>query len=503
MRIPLLTHSAEGGAIAAYPQECINFYYIPPAPGDMHQGVLAPVHGTTLFDTLANTGDIRATLFNPDDSLLYVVSDNDFYEVTSAAVETDRGNLSTTSGHVEMALDPAGAEIVIVDGTNGYTFDVSGNSFATISDGDYPDTATTVDYIDGYFLVNVPGTPGRFQWSNLNDGTAWESTDLATAASLSGDVKKILVDKHDIYLFGEYRTELWYNSGDTSQTFQPFEYIETGIAAPATAHRFDNSVAWLSRDSRGNLQVVKATGSYQPEVISTPQMARLFQQEAYASDSDPTNAYAYVYQVDGHEFYCITFPDIVPTITFCYDASTQLWSQRSGAFSSGVPTRDYVRTATHTTWADDPIIFGDYQENGKLYSVTWAAWDWAGENMERRITGPHISLHNESKFRISEVQVDIQEGVNSGSETGNDGQLTFSYSKDGGTTYSSGVQLELGDGDYDHRLMVRKLGWGRLWNFRIYTDTPNQIVVKGAYGRLAGEPFEGFAQLAPGRTTKV
>jgi hypothetical protein len=52
------------------------------------------------------------------------------------------------------------------------------------------------------------------------------------------------------------------------------------------------------------------------------------------------------------------------------------------------------------------------------------------------------------------------------------------------------VQLELGT-SYTHRLIKRKLGWGRLWNFRVYTDTPRKIVIKGAMARAYSENLSG------------
>jgi len=42
---------------------------------------------------------------------------------------------------------------------------------------------------------------------------------------------------------------------------------------------------------------------------------------------------------------------------------------------------------------------------------------------------------------------------------------------------------------FKHRLMKRKLGYGRSWIFSLYTKSTRKIVVKGAYGRLVQEPF--------------
>lgn len=489
MKVPLLGGAYEGISTNTSSQEAINFFYEPPAPGEGHLGAMVPVHGATLFDTLANTGDIRGMLFEPQGSLLYVVSDNDLYSVTSGAVETARDVLATTSGRVEMALNPIAREIVTVDGNTGYHYEIGTTTATDISDADFPDTATTVDYCNGRFLVNDPTTNGKWWFSDLNDGTAWGAASFCTAQSLTSPVRKIVVDKVDsIYVFGDDRSEVWYNSGDPDLVFEKVEAIECGIAAAGTACRFDNTVAWLSRSARGALQAVRAGGQFQPQVFSTPEVTTKW--ERYSTVSD---AFAYVMQIDGHEFYIVTFP--TAGATWAYDALTKLWHRRSAAFSSSNPTREKANChAFCGDWSGGTHILGDFNETGKLFAVSTSVYTFDSANMERRGTGPTLAGMNESRLRFSEVQVDLEEGVADAGDTGNDDELTLSYSKDGGHTYSTGVQLNLGVGastGYATRLMQRKLGYGRSWTFRVYTDTPRKIVIKGAYGRVYGEGLDG------------
>lgn len=495
MRIPLLGGAYEGISTNTSSQEAINFFYEPPAPGEGHIGAMVPVHGAGLFATLANNGGIRGMLFEPQAGLLYVVSDNDLYSITANASATARDVLATTSGRVEMALNPIAKEIVTVDGNTGLHYEIATTTGTDITDADFPDTATTVDYCNGRFLVNDPTTNGKFWWSDLNDGTAWGSTNFSTAQSLTSPVFKILVDKTDsIYLFGRERAEVWYNSGDPDFVFEKVESIECGIEGAGTACRFDNTVAWLSRTQRGALQAVKAGAGYQPVVFSTPEVSAKWSR--YSATED---AFAYVMQIDGHEFYIVTFP--AAGATWAYDALTKLWHRRSAAFGGGSPTREKANCyAFASGWASGggagpgAHILGDFNETGKLFAVSTSVYTFDSANMERRATGPTLAAMNESRLRFSEAQVDIEEGVADAGDTGNDDELTLSYSKDGGHTYSTGVQLNLGVGastGYATRLMQRKLGYGRSWVFRCYTDTPRKIIIKGAYGRVYGEGLDG------------
>lgn len=490
MRIPLLAGSYEGISTNVSSQEAINFYYEGPSPRESNQGAMLPVHGATLFDTLANTSVIRALLYDPGDELLYVVSGDTLYSVTSGATETSRDTLATSSGRVEMALNPPAREIVTVDGNTGYHYDIAGTTATDIGDSDFPDTATTVAYINGRFLVNDPDVAGRFAWSDLNDGTSWTATSVATAQSLESAVQKILVDKNDIYIFGTDRSEVFYNSGDPDFVFERFEHIESGIAAPSTAVLYDNTVAWLRRSKRGALEAVRAGSGYQPQVFSTPQMS--YKWEQYSTIND---AFAYSMEIEGHNFYVITFPSA--DATWAYDALTKEWHQRSGAFSSGSPTREKASAHAYCgDWSGGTHILGDSGSTGKLFAVSSSVYTFDSANMERRLTGPLIAAENEARIRFSEVQVDIEEGVIQSGDSGDDRQLTLSWSVDGGHNFNSGVQLDIGEAAVDgrtHRLIQRKLGQGRLWAFRIYSDTPRKLIVKGAYGRTYGEAKTGAA----------
>ena len=64
----------------------------------------------------------------------------------------------------------------------------------------------------------------------------------------------------------------------------------------------------------------------------------------------------------------------------------------------------------------------------------------------------------------------------------------LSYSKDGGHTYSDEVARSIGDaGEYDTRLIWRRLGHARNWIFKVRTWTPNKVIIKGAIAKLYGE----------------
>lgn len=484
MRVPLLGGAYEGISTDTSAQESINFYYEKPAPGETHQGALLPLHGASLFATCPNAASIRATLYNPVDDLLYVVSGDTFYEVTNLGSITSRGTLDSSAGPARMVINSFTNEILIVDGTSGYIFDTVSNSFTKITHPNFPSGPANAAYIDGYFIVEDPNAIGRFRWSDLNDGLEWPDLNFATAESLDSPLAQIIVDKRIIYLLGTNRGELWYSSGDDA-TFTRFEFLEAGSLLARTEgtisiQRFDNSVAWISRNRRGQLQAVRAGTQYQPEVFSTPEVSRKWQ-ELGTSAAHIT----YAYQIDGHEFFVVTFTGSGNGLTYAYDAATGIWHQRSGPFSSNNPTREIVNAhAFCERWEISgelgAHIVGDYQANGRLYVLRRDLYTWNSTAMRRRATGQQLAADNESRLRFSEVQVDIHEGIATGT-------LNLSWSNDGGNSYSTPRVLDISN----PRVVARKIGTGRRWIFRVETETTGKIIVKGLWGRIYREPFAG------------
>lgn len=483
MRIPLLGGSYEGISTNTSSQEAINFFYEPPAPGEGHQGAMVPAHGSARFETL-DAATIRAMLFDPGDGLLYVVNGDSFYEVTSTPVPTDKDTLATSSGRCELALNPLSREILIVDGTQGIGYDIATDTGTNIADADFPDSSNTCAYVNGRFLVNDTTVAGKMWFSDINDVTAWPAASFVTAQSLTSPVRKIVVDKVDtIYLFGDDKSEVFYNSGDPDLVFEKVESIETGIAAGAAACLFDNTVAWLTRSERGALHVVTAGRGFQPQIISSPEMS--FKWERYATVSD---AIMYSLIIDGHEFIDLHFP--TAGATWRYSGRTKLWSQLSGPFNAGEPTRFPVSCyAFAGSWSGGTHLLGSSAADGEIYALSTSLYTWDGVAMDRRLTGAIFASPNEDRLRLADVQVDCERGVLQSGDAGAARTITLQWSKDGGVSFSTGVSFDLGEAaDVEDRLIVRKLGKARRWVFRLTTATTRKPVIKGLIGRSPDVP---------------
>ena len=469
MKLPFLGGAYTGRSSNVSPETCMNLFYEKGTSGE----ALVGSPGAVEFCDLGS-GEVRGAIeYN---SLAWFVRGNTLYSVNAAGTATSRGTLNTSSGRVSMAHNGvrtgANQQIFIADGVQRYIYD---NSTSTLTG--YTDyAASQVVFIDGYFLFTITNSDQFYITANM-DGVTVDAGDVATAEGSPDKIVALLADQREIFLFGEDSLEAWYDSGDVDNIFQRFQggFSQTGCAAAGTPQKFDNSIIWLSKNARGHGQVVRLAEGYQPRIISTPEVD--YQISTYSTISD---AFAYVYQDEGHEFYCLTFP--TEKKTWVYDAATQQWHRRGHTISGEFPNRERYNCYV---FAHGKHLLGD-MDNGKVYYLDSAVGTMDGAAIPRERTTVSVS-NEENRIRISSLQIDMEEGTGNPNST-TDKTFWLSYSKDGGHTYSDEVARSIGDaGEYDTRLIWRRLGHARNWIFKVRTWTPNKVIIKGAIAKLYGE----------------
>jgi hypothetical protein len=472
MKIPFLGGAYEGRSSNVSPETCINLFYEKGRSGESLVGTA----GATLLAT-PKVGEVRGGIAYND--LAYFVVADTLYEINSAGTATSRGTLNTSSGIVSMAHNgvrpSANQQIMIVDGVDGWIYDNTTSTLSQITDANFV-ASDIVTFVDGYFVFAQAGNSDRFWLTNQYDGTTIDTNDFATAEGSPDHIESLIANDRELFIFGSETLEVWYNSGDTDNTFQRFQggFKEHGCVARFSPARFDNSVIWLSRNNRGDGQIVMLAGGYQPTVVSSAELN--YQLSTYKNITD---AFGYSYQHEGHEFYVITFPG--NNVTWAYDASTKEWHQRSHIISD-IDSRE--RYSCHV-FAFGEHLFGDML-NGNIYQLDGSIGTFNGERVHRQRTTLSVS-DEENRRRLASIQLDMEEGQGDGN-TANDDQYWLSYSKDGGHTYSNAVMRNAGEGgDWARRVIWRYLGQARNWIFRIDTWTPKRPVLKGLIARMFGE----------------
>ena len=423
--------------------------------------------GTTTQHTLAAAAVVRAGF--EYDSIAYWVSGNKFYSETTGGTVTERGTLTTSTGFVAICTD--GLVILIVDGTDGYTYTISSTTFATIADVDFPANPIDCDILDNNFIV-ING--GAQTLHTSPDGTTWAALDFASAESAPDDLVSMIVDHQEIIFGGKDSTEVWYNSGETF-TFSRRTVIETGVAGVGAMCKADNSVFFL-----GNDRVLWRLNGYTPVRVSTHAIEYAFNQFSTVSD-----CLMWAQKEEGHVFIWCQFP--TGNQTWVYDVATAMWHRRAWRHPDTAVLHRH--RANCYLYFNGEHLVGDY-ENGKVHKLSLDVYaDNSDPLLAVRVFGPVTSKNSQEALRMNYLTVDMESGVGLASGQGSDPQLILKVSYDSGHTFETEVWQTVGigpTGGYSTTTKFNRLGTIRYPQsayFRLdITDPVKRVLIGGDLG---------------------
>lgn len=374
----------------------------------------------------------------------------------------------------------------------------------------------TVDIVDNYFVYNNPNTQ---QWG-ASDFLSPVSPPLSYGLKdgAPDDLVSLIVDHREIYLLGENSSEVWVDVGAVPFPFQriPGTSTQHGIASVFSVARVGNSFAYVSRNIRGQGQIVQMNG-YTPTRISTHAVENTLQNQ-YIDD-----AIAWTYQLEGHEVYVVSFPTL--DLTWAYDATTQMWHKWLWVDNDNVYHR---HRGNCSALFQGLIIVGDH-ENGKLYELSKQVYTDDGHEIRRVRRAPHLVADLQRQY-FDEFQIQFQPGVGttglSNQDTNNyigdpyyiypeatltvapeitllianqsalstsdittNPQAMLRWSNDGGSTWSREYWVSIGAaGKYKNRAIWRRLGMARDRVFEVVvTDPVNAVIVSANLKASVGE----------------
>lgn len=446
-------------------QQCINLYPEMAGPNSKNVAALIGTPGLSLWTTLVG-GGIRGSLrFSA--TLSVVVCGPNVYTVDVNGVGTLRGTVSDLSTPVSMASN--GQVVMIVTGPAGYALNPTTGSLTQIVNSAFTG-ADRVDFVDGYFVFNKPGT-GQFQITGLYT-TDIDPLDFATAEGSPDLLISLIVDHRELWLFGENSTEVYFNSGNSDFPFERIQgaFIEQGCAAKNSVAKMDNRVFWLTADDRGQGMVMSAVG-YQPQRVSDHALEYAIGQMSTISD-----AVAYTYQQEGHAFYVLSFP--TANQTWVLDASTNQWHQRAWRNPANNSLNRH-RSNCHMAFINENIV-GDW-ETGKLYKLDLDVFTDNGDPIARIRACPHVADPDYRWQVFDALQVDMQTGVGLTTGQGSDPKAMLQWSTDGGYSWSNELWAPIGKlGERRTRVKWRRLGRSRDRVFKVTITDPVRVAIVGA-----------------------
>jgi hypothetical protein len=374
--------------------------------------------------------------------------------------------------------------LCIVDGPFGYYVTIATNVFTKISDPAFYGS-TRVEFIDGYFVFNKPGTQ-QFYISGLY-ATTFDALDFASKEAWPDDLVCCFAHNRQLWLMGQESTEVWYSDpsllSDGSVGFaftrSQSSFMQHGIRAAFSLAPLGDTFVWLGGDARGQA-AVWASNAANPQKISTAAV-----DAAIARYQKIDDAIGFSYRWNGHEFYQLTFP--TADATWVFDMTEGVWHERLRLDSFGKLHRH--QATCHAYFAGGSVV-GDYrtdilwEQGAGVFNVSHTNPVYA-ESIPRIRRTPHITS-NRTRVRFDKMDIRFQPGVE-GNQVYIDQpaslvvnpQAMLRWSNDGGSTWSNEHWVSIGQrGQYTKRAIWRGLGlsYDRVFEVRI-TDAVNPVVV--------------------------
>lgn len=356
-----------------------------------------------------------------------------------------RGTLSSNSGKVGMiaCVPPIEQDgpprykisILIVDASKGYVFELTDNSFTTLTgDGgnNFLGGNSQVAFCAGRAWVLVPGTT-QFQCSNQYDFKTWNVFATATAESLTTNLEALASNGDLLYVFSSDGFEVWQNQGIA---IMPLSRIlsgdKIGILAPNSALFIERYVYWLGKTSTGEGVVYRHQGGGVPERISNHSTERQI-----AALTGPSDAIGDSYTSLGHVFYLLGFQ--TGNKTLVWDKTTNLWHDRA-------QREPLTGTLFALPYFSMVVLDGDILainiNNGKVVRLDNELYTDDGDPIRReRITSV---FPPEADYLTFFQSVELFGQIGNTPVGQDDPQLMLRYSADRGMTWSSEMWQQAG-----------------------------------------------------------
>lgn len=422
--------------------------------------------------TTSNTALSRTSAYTLISGQTYTIT----YTITRSAGSV-RVSLGGTNG-ISRSAAGTYTETITTTATN-QTIAFTGTGFSgtvdniSIRDAAYGFvSASSVDFIDGYFAVSRSPNSGIFQISGIYNGFSWNSLDFATAESSPDNLLRVVNVSGQLWLCGTETTEIWANTGSRGFPFQRVSgaKIEQGLLSTYAGKTLDNSWFWIGRNKEGFGIVYRADG-FSPQRISTEAIEEKLQQA-----SDPLSLKIFAYQELGHTFVIITGGGM--DTAFVFDLATKLWHERAYLNEYGVLEQPRINDLMY---AFGRHIGCSRMSDGIIYEQKLSHYDDDGEEICRERTFTHIFDENK-RLSFINLTIGFETGVGNQTDPGRNPTCTLYFSNDGARTWSGGYIKSLGAaGRYLDRVTFPRLGRARQRTYKVRVTSPVKVCITGSY----------------------
>lgn len=365
-------------------------------------------------------GEARGIFLSTRLNELVVVFGDTVYTVTSFLGAREVGKIDSTNGPVHITENFAN-QIAIEDGRDIWIYNYATPSFTKAPIDFIP---VYIDFQDGYFIATADN--GKWYLSALSDGTLWDPLDNQSLQTKADILQAAVVRDRQVWIMGQKASEIWMDQGLPPPLFPYVREnslaIDYGVLSRETIAEGFGMVVWLAKNEKSNPTIVYTTGNL-PIHISTEGLD--FKLSEF---QNPEDSFGFLYQIDGHIFYHLTF--VTDNFSIVYDFSSKMFFTVTDENRNKHIAKSVVRFGNKLYF----ISFND----SKLYEMSTDITTYNGKVIPRaRITKRFRTPRNDI-FIVNRVNVQMEQG-----QSDPPGRVTLSISKDDGINYGIDVSQDL------------------------------------------------------------
>lgn len=365
----------------------VNAFALYKSPGLTVVGSLPPVNAV---------GPVRGMM--EQNGHVFTVTAGRIDDFDSDGIVASYGTIANNGLPVQMAASPNSLLIVSV----GTLYRINAGVLSTIS---LPFTPIGIVFIKNYFVA-LSSTLQQFYWST-DDGAAFPAANVQTAEADNNNLLAIAVLHQQLWVIGNRVTQVFYVGDNPNGPFVPNDsaVIRSGTVAANSVRSLGDSLFWLERNKDGQNKVVMTQG-YAAVRVSNHALENVIR--GYARDSTIEDAVGTSFEMNGHEFYRLTFPTADRTWEYNRTADdweeTLWWDWRNGVF--------HRHRAMTIVSAFSKILAGDHS-NGRVYEMSPDVYhDFGFPQLWIRRT-PHVVEENK-RVAYSRLELGVETGVGLG-----------------------------------------------------------------------------------------
>ncbi len=422
----------------------------------------------------------------------HVMAGNRFFVISNRLVRLNRNIVNNV---VEFSID----ELGFIEGTNrvfmadngiqlcitappdsattgrSYIFTESPDTLTQITDPNFDGPASSVVYINGYFVFHKSDGKKFFN-SPLNDGlTGYDPLDFNVAEADPDQIRGLGVIKNQLYVFGSETIQVFRDIARAPSPFAPIPgaVIDVGVSSAQTIVDLNGGLAFVGSGVNQAPSAWWLTGT-NVQKISNTAIEREFSD--LNLEGNPENLFSWTYASSGAFYFGVS----VPNTCYVYDLNNQRWHERQSIDSTGLSPAEPDENGltrwrgTHVISVGGEYYVGDFQ-SGNIGLLEDDVYLEYGALIKRiAVSQPFESQGNSVNVTSIEAVVEAGKGlpndieIQTGTTTfgnpifgagGSDPRISLSWSDDGANIFEGGISRSMGRiGEYSKRPTWNRVG---------------------------------------------